>query len=241
MFVGLSSTHVQLLINFDETTPFHMACRWTINSVAHSLQSSQILFLVSLLPWPLEFSPIFPSLSPSFHNLLQVKSLSLPLISCSWLGWVVLTFISSYAEGTTSKSAKLRDDWRQKSRPIAPGGTYPAKDHCRFFVHTLSFDTNCYCSMLNYLQQVTYYFNLACGKFPINCLMLVSYCLRSSSRCGLCDTYYIAHVKNACAFLGDGMSRIEVSFVFVFLIIWDFNTWHAVELLLASISLVVYS
>jgi len=31
------------------------------------------------------------------------------------------------------------------------------------------------------------------------------------SRCGLCDTYYIAHVKNACAFLGDGMSRIEVS------------------------------
>lgn len=32
----------------------------------------------------------------------------------------------------------------------------------------------------------------------------------SGSRCGLCDTYYIAHVKNACAFLGDGMSRIEV-------------------------------
>lgn len=31
------------------------------------------------------------------------------------------------------------------------------------------------------------------------------------SQCGLCDTYYIAHVKNACAFLGDGMSRIEVS------------------------------
>lgn len=57
------------------------------------------------------------------------------------------------------KSVKLRDDWRKKSRPIPPGGTYPAKDHC--------------------------------------------------SQCGLCDTYYIAHVKNACAFLGDGMSRIE--------------------------------
>ena len=28
------------------------------------------------------------------------------------------------------------------------------------------------------------------------------------SRCGICDTYYIAHVKDACAFLGDGMSRI---------------------------------
>ncbi|OWM84245.1 hypothetical protein CDL15_Pgr011630 [Punica granatum] len=57
------------------------------------------------------------------------------------------------------KSVKLRDDWRKRSKPIPPGGTYPAKDHC--------------------------------------------------SRCGLCDTYYIAHVKNACAFLGDGMSRIE--------------------------------
>ncbi|KAM3326942.1 7-hydroxymethyl chlorophyll a reductase, chloroplastic isoform X1 [Capsicum chacoense] len=58
-----------------------------------------------------------------------------------------------------TKSVKIREDWRKKSRPIPPGGTYPAKDHC--------------------------------------------------SHCGLCDTYYIAHVKNACAFLGDGMSRIE--------------------------------
>jgi hypothetical protein len=24
------------------------------------------------------------------------------------------------------------------------------------------------------------------------------------SHCGLCDTYYVAHVKDACAFLGDG-------------------------------------
>lgn len=24
------------------------------------------------------------------------------------------------------------------------------------------------------------------------------------SNCGLCDSYYIAHVKDACAFLGDG-------------------------------------
>ncbi|CAL9153232.1 unnamed protein product, partial [Musa hybrid cultivar] len=64
---------------------------------------------------------------------------------------------SSPAEKETSK---LRDDWRKRSKPIRPGGVYPAKDHC--------------------------------------------------SRCGLCDTYYIAHVKDACAFLGDGMSRIEV-------------------------------
>ncbi|KAL7105658.1 hypothetical protein ACP275_07G057800 [Erythranthe tilingii] len=70
------------------------------------------------------------------------------------------TVSSSSTEGTnSSKPVKLRDDWRQKSKPIPPGGTYPAKDHC--------------------------------------------------SRCGLCDTYYIAHVKSACAFLGDGMSKIE--------------------------------
>ena len=30
------------------------------------------------------------------------------------------------------------------------------------------------------------------------------------SLCGLCDTYYVAHVKDACAFLGDGMARVEV-------------------------------
>ncbi|KAM5553430.1 hypothetical protein ABKV19_025578 [Rosa sericea] len=70
---------------------------------------------------------------------------------------------SSSSNGTqgkpNSKSLKLREDWRQRSKPIPPGGTYPAKDHC--------------------------------------------------SRCGLCDTYYIAHVKEACAFLGDGMSKIE--------------------------------
>lgn len=27
------------------------------------------------------------------------------------------------------------------------------------------------------------------------------------SNCGLCDTYYVAHVKDACAFLGDGAER----------------------------------
>ncbi|KAL6660912.1 hypothetical protein ACP70R_000296 [Stipagrostis hirtigluma subsp. patula] len=57
------------------------------------------------------------------------------------------------------KAKALREDWREKSKPIPPGAVYPAKDHC--------------------------------------------------SRCGLCDTYYIAHVKSACAFLGDGMSRVE--------------------------------
>ena len=31
------------------------------------------------------------------------------------------------------------------------------------------------------------------------------------SECGLCDTYYVAHVKEACAFLGDGNGRIPAA------------------------------
>lgn len=63
------------------------------------------------------------------------------------------------ATTTTAAPTKLPADWRQKSKPIQPGSSYPAKEYC--------------------------------------------------SSCGLCDTYYIAHVKDACAFLGDGMSRVE--------------------------------
>jgi 7-hydroxymethyl chlorophyll a reductase len=51
------------------------------------------------------------------------------------------------------------DNWRTQSRPIPPGGRYPAKEYC--------------------------------------------------SNCGLCDTYYVAHVKDACAFLGEGMHKVE--------------------------------
>ncbi|KAG2498592.1 hypothetical protein HYH03_003343 [Edaphochlamys debaryana] len=65
------------------------------------------------------------------------------------------------ASGSSASTATqpLPSDWRQKAKPIAPGSSYPAKEHC--------------------------------------------------SNCGLCDTYYIAHVKSACAFLGPGMSRID--------------------------------
>ncbi|KGN56790.1 7-hydroxymethyl chlorophyll a reductase, chloroplastic [Cucumis sativus] len=86
------------------------------------------------------------------HAIANLCSLplSLPILCSS---------SSSSPNGKEPKQVKLRDDWRQRSRPIPPGGTYPAKEQC--------------------------------------------------SRCGLCDTYYIAHVKDACAFLGDGMSRIE--------------------------------
>lgn len=51
------------------------------------------------------------------------------------------------------------DDWRRKARPIRPGSSYPAKEHC--------------------------------------------------SSCGLCNTYYVAHVRDACAFLGPGMARLD--------------------------------
>mmetsp|Transcript_18087 Transcript_18087/g.27130 ORF Transcript_18087/g.27130 Transcript_18087/m.27130 type:complete len:499 (+) Transcript_18087:30-1526(+) len=57
------------------------------------------------------------------------------------------------------RASGVNTNWREKSKPIKEGGTYPAKEHC--------------------------------------------------SRCGLCDTYYIAHVKDACGFLGDGMSKVE--------------------------------
>lgn len=35
------------------------------------------------------------------------------------------------------------------------------------------------------------------------------------SRCGLCDTYYIAHVKDACAFLGAGQLYFQTTQAFV--------------------------
>ena len=47
---------------------------------------------------------------------------------------------SSLAFSSSSKSKRtlkvrakaLREDWRQKSKPIPPGAVYPAKDHCRY-------------------------------------------------------------------------------------------------------------
>lgn len=89
------------------------------------------------------------AVSSCTHIFSKFQSFSVPLsVRCS------------SSSGAPGKEVKLRDDWRERSRPIPPGGIYPAKDHC--------------------------------------------------SQCGLCDTYYIAHVKKACAFLGDGMSKIEV-------------------------------
>lgn len=55
---------------------------------------------------------------------------------------------------TNSKSVKQRDDWRKRSKPIPPGGNYPAKDHCRSvfyhflespFSHLFFWWKNCWC------------------------------------------------------------------------------------------------
>ncbi|KAG2432268.1 hypothetical protein HXX76_009186 [Chlamydomonas incerta] len=66
---------------------------------------------------------------------------------------------NSSSSASTSGASTLAPDWRERAKPIQPGSSYPAKEHC--------------------------------------------------SNCGLCDTYYVAHVKDACAFLGPGMSRID--------------------------------
>lgn len=46
---------------------------------------------------------------------------------------VIFFSLTDNSKTANSKSVKkLRSDWREKSRPIPAGGTYPAKDHCRF-------------------------------------------------------------------------------------------------------------
>ncbi|KAF8388321.1 hypothetical protein HHK36_026987 [Tetracentron sinense] len=99
--------------------------------------------------------------SASMASCIAIAKLSSFPLTLSIVSSSSSSSSSSQESNSKSKSSsvKLRDDWRKRSKPIPPGGTYPAKDQC--------------------------------------------------SQCGLCDTYYIAHVKNACAFLGDGMSRIE--------------------------------
>lgn len=84
-------------------------------------------------------------LCPSFHRRIRQQHMSIRCCLSS----------SQIEDEVLPKS-----DWRKKSKPIKPGGVYPAKENC--------------------------------------------------SQCGLCDTYYIAHVKSACAFLGSGMSKVEL-------------------------------
>ena len=74
---------------------------------------------------------------------------------------------TSRSTPTTAAAAPPLDDpdWRTKAKPVAPGSSYPAKEHC--------------------------------------------------SQCGLCDTYFVAHVKEACAFLGEGKRGLFLLLVFL--------------------------
>ena len=33
-------------------------------------------------------------------------------------------------DANSKRKSKVREDWREKARPIKPGGVYPAKEHC---------------------------------------------------------------------------------------------------------------
>lgn len=107
-------------------------------SVAHNssvntvFTNIRILLLCCKWLWRVGLSTLFPSISPLILHLLQVKFTYPLFILFLFDGFHLVKKIFKCAEGTRSKSVKLRDDWRQKSRPIPPGGTYPAKDHCRF-------------------------------------------------------------------------------------------------------------
>jgi hypothetical protein len=82
-----------------------------------------------------------------------------------------------------STAALVDPDWRAKAKPVAPGSSYPAKEHC--------------------------------------------------SQCGLCDTYYVAHVKEACAFLGEG----KMSLFFFLLFFLTFFEIQRPPLTFVSLSL----
>jgi hypothetical protein len=93
-------------------------------------------------------------------------------------------------------------DWREKAKPIQPGSGYPAKEHC----------SQCGLCDTYYVVRRLYKLTKAPG-FPtidlmhtVQCDILVSQDLLSVQ---LVCRYVAAHVKDACAFLGDGMSRIE--------------------------------
>eukprot|EP00250_Pteridium_aquilinum_P013030 c21089_g1_i2 orf=189-1514(-) len=93
---------------------------------------------------PISSIQLYPSLSSLSFGRAQLQHMNIRCLSTT----------------QTDDEVLPKPDWRLKSKPIKPGGVYPAKENC--------------------------------------------------SQCGLCDTYYIAHVKSSCAFLGNGMSKVEL-------------------------------
>lgn len=74
-----------------------------------------------------------PSLT--FHYLFffiqRYHSSSNPLLFLC-INFLTLPCVFAEANSSNPNSVNLREDWRKRSRPIPPGGTYPAKDHCRY-------------------------------------------------------------------------------------------------------------
>ncbi|RWV83226.1 hypothetical protein GW17_00055196, partial [Ensete ventricosum] len=85
-------------------------------------------------PWSRRVAPpspvLFPSLAPPPPPHQQVLLQLIP--SSSWPSFDYSCYRSFDTEKETSK---LRDDWRKRSKPIRPGGVYPAKDHCRIQIY----------------------------------------------------------------------------------------------------------
>jgi hypothetical protein len=55
------------------------------------------------------------------------------------------TSLFSYQSHPLKADAAIsKQDWRKRSKPIPPGGTYPAKDQCRYIslFHSFSLSTN---------------------------------------------------------------------------------------------------
>lgn len=109
------------------------------------LSASMACVSASLLPLSVVSSSSFSSGSfwnPYFYlfhpsppwTILYICIHVNAVLGCSWL-----VCFTTADEKSSPNSVKLRDDWRKRSRPIPPGGTYPAKDHCRFIFLVIIF------------------------------------------------------------------------------------------------------
>jgi hypothetical protein len=104
------------------------------------------------LPLPLK---VPKSISLSLSALCVCMFLSVGAIS-DFYRITTCFFCGTDGNSKSSKSVKLREDWRNRSKPIPPGGTYPAKDHCRFNPPTLL--ANFFLSFL-FFPPLPFFFN----------------------------------------------------------------------------------
>lgn len=94
----------------------------------HLLHNNKVLFLSIST-----FTEQNPLRGTFFYKKWQTFAMSF-FFKKNWnfVCWCCLNYSTDANQNL--KSVKIREDWRKKSRPIPPGGTYPAKDHCRFII-----------------------------------------------------------------------------------------------------------